>query len=214
VKISPDKMAKFSIFFKDKPIQSLLFESGVIHIGREDTNNLVIESLAVAPAHAAVKINESKSVIKQLNSDFPLIINGKQQKESYLKNGDTITIGKHRIIYNSTEAILSTPAQNSGNKALNQELSNNKHLPEANFQVMSGKHIGRLVPIKKTMTRLGRSGSGIIIITHKKGGYYVSMLEADEHIKVNNTPLADKILLLKNNDVLLVDNVPMQFFMS
>ena len=82
-------MAKFSIFFKDKPIQSLLFESGIIHIGREDTNNLVIASLAVAPAHAAVKINESKSVIKQLNSDFPLIINGKQQKECTLKNGDS-----------------------------------------------------------------------------------------------------------------------------
>ncbi|NOQ13622.1 MAG: FHA domain-containing protein [Methyloprofundus sp.] len=207
-------MAKFSIFFKDKPIQSSLFESGVIHIGRDETNNLIIDSLAIAPAHAAVIINESKCVIKQLNADFPLIINGKQLKQHSLKNGDTITLGKHRIIYNSTEAILSPPSPDKGNKVLNQELSSNKHIPEANLQVMGGKHIGRLIPIKKTMTRLGRSGAGIIIVTHRKGGYYVSMLEADERITVNNAPLADKTLLLKNNDVLLIDNVPMQFFMS
>ena len=207
-------MAKFSIFFKDKPIQSSLFEPGVIHIGRDETNNIVIESLAVAPAHAAVIVGESKCVIKQLNSDFPLIINGKQLKECTLKNGDTIIIGKHRIIYNSTEAILTPSTREVGNKALNQEISNNKSIPEANFQVMSGKHIGRLIPIKKTMTRLGRSGAGIIIVTHRKGGYYVSMLEADERIKVNNTPLSDQTLLLKNNDVLLVDNIPMQFFMN
>ena len=185
-----------------------------MHIGRDETNDLVIESLAIAPAHAAVIVRESDCVIKQLNADFPLIVNGKQLKECTLKNGDTITVGKHRIIYNSTEAIISPSSQEVGNKVLNQELSNNKRIPEANLQVMGGKHIGRLIPIKKTMTRLGRSGSGIIIVTHRKGGYYVSILEADESIKVNNTPLADKTLLLKNNDVLLVDNIPMQFFMD
>jgi len=208
-------MAKFSIFFKDKPIQSTMFESGVVHIGREETNDLIIDSLAIAPAHAAVMLNDSGCIIKQLNADFPLIINGKQLKEATLGNGDTITLGKHRILYNSAESFAPSPStQGPVNEALNQELSNTVTPPEANLQVMSGEHIGRLIPLKKNMTRLGRVGSGIIIVTRRKAGYYASMLEVDEQITINNVPLAEKTVLLKNDDVLLIENVAMQFFIG
>ena len=208
-------MAKFTIFFKDKPIQSTMFESGVVHIGREETNDLIIDSLAIAPAHAAVIVNDSDSIIKQLSADFPLIINGKQLKEATLSNGDTITLGKHRILYNSSETFAPAPASlDPVNEALDKEISNVTLPPEANLQVMSGEHIGRLIPLKKSMTRLGRAGSGIIIITRRKDGYHASMLEVDEQIKINNTPLAEKTVLLENDDVLLIENVAMQFFMG
>lgn len=208
-------MAKLTLFFKDKPIQSSMFESGVIHIGRDETNDLMIDSLAIAPAHAAVIVNDSESIIKQLNMDFPLIINGKRLKEATLNNGDNIILGKHRILYSSSESIAPTPSsQEPENKALKQEISDFAQIPDANFQIMSGTHIGRLIPLKKTMTRLGRNGSGIVIVSRRKEGYYASLLEVDERIKINNIPLADRTVLLKNNDVLLVESVSMQFFMG
>ncbi len=208
-------MAKFTVYFKNKPINSSTFESGVIHIGRDETNDLIIDSLAIAPAHAAVIIAHSDSIIKQLNSDFPLIINDVQTKESKLKNGDTIIMGKHRIMFSCPEAIApSTPSPPvSENKPLKQKLSRQTSLPDANFQVIGGMHIGRLINLKKSMTRLGRSG-GIIIISHRTDGYYISMLEPNDSITLNDSPIADKTILLKNNDVLLVDKIPMQFFMG
>lgn len=208
-------MAKFTVFFKDKPINSSIFESGVVHIGRDDTNDLIIDSLAIAPAHAAVILGDSETTIRQLNADFPLIINGDLQKECKLQSGNTIIIGKHRIIYSDTEAIPPTPIpfQDPEDERLNKELSLRDQLPEANFQVMGGPHIGRLIPLKKSMTRLGRNG-GVIIVTRRADGYYISMLEPDKHIKLNNTPLDDQTILLKNSDVLLVDKIPMQFFMG
>lgn len=211
-------MAKFTVFFKDKPIRSSIFESGVVHIGRDETNDIPIDSLAVAPAHAAVVIRETECVIKQLNADFPLIINGGQQREHALGNGDTITIGKHHIVYSPSESVLShlTPSiEVPENINLKKALSSHDQVPEANLQVMGGKHIGRLMPLKKTMTRLGRNGAGMVIVTRRTDGYYVSMLEPDERIKLNDSPLAeDHAVLLNNNDVLLIDNVPMQFYMS
>lgn len=78
-------MAKFTVFFKDKPIHSAIFESGVVHIGRDETNDVAVDSLAIAPAHAAVIIRDTNSIIKQLNTEFPLIINGEQLKECALK---------------------------------------------------------------------------------------------------------------------------------
>ena len=211
-------MAKFTVFFKDKPIHSSIFESGNIHIGRDETNDLAVDSLAIAPAHAVVVLRNASPLIKQLNSDFPLIINGVQHKEATLQDGDTITIGKHRIVYSSTEKFASstttTHTKEPENEKLNQEFNNRINLPEANLQVMGGKHIGRLVPLKKTMTRLGREGSGIIIITRRKEGYFISMLEVNDEIKINGAELADQTLLLKNNDMLIIDKIPMQFFMN
>jgi len=211
-------MAKFTVFFKDKPIHSSIHESGVVHIGRDESNDLAVDSLAIAPAHAAVILRGSTPIIKQLNADFPLIINGVQHKEATLQDGDTITIGKHRIIYSSIEkfsnTLLTTHADEPENKKLNQEFNSRSHLSEANLQVMGGKHIGRLVPLKKTMTRLGREGTGIIVISRRKEGYFVSMLEANNQIKINGVELDDQTILLKNNDILVLDKIPMQFFMD
>ncbi|MCF7971725.1 MAG: FHA domain-containing protein [Methylococcaceae bacterium] len=211
-------MAKFTVFFKDKPIHSSIHESGVVHIGRDESNDLAVDSLAIAPAHAAVILRGSNPIIKQLNAEFPLIINGVQHKESLLYDGDTITIGKHRIVYSSLEKIANTLStahtDELENNKLNQEFNNRVNIPEANLQVMGGKHIGRLVPLKKTMTRLGRQGSGIIVITRRKGGYFISMLEENNEMKINGTELGGQTVLLKNNDMLIIDKIPMQFFMD
>jgi len=72
-------MAKLTVFFKDKAIHSGLFEHGIVHIGRDETNDLTIDSLAVAPAHAVIIIRADDCTIKQLNDEFPLIVNGKKK---------------------------------------------------------------------------------------------------------------------------------------
>jgi hypothetical protein len=79
-------MAKFSVFFNDNPIHSATFESGVVHIRRDESNDLYINSLAFVPAHAAVILRGTENIIKQLNADFPLIINGDRQSKHHLKN--------------------------------------------------------------------------------------------------------------------------------
>ncbi len=79
-------MAKLTVFFKDKAIQSDLYENGIVRIGRDETNDLTIDSLAVAPAHAVLIILDGDCTIKQLNDEFPLIINGEKVKSGNLNN--------------------------------------------------------------------------------------------------------------------------------
>ena len=206
-------MAKFTVFFKNKAIHSALFESGVVHIGRDETNDLTLNSLAVAPAHAAVIIKESGALIKQLNDDFPLVVNGEKVKEYNLSNNDTITLGKHSIVYNATESILDKPKPGDADvDLLNQEIERDIKMPEANLQVMDGKHIGRILPMKKAMTRLGRNGGGVVVIARRKDGYFISALENDISLTVNNIPLGDNTLKLNDNDVIVIDNTTLQFF--
>jgi len=211
-------MAKLTVFFKDKAIHSGLFENGIVRIGRDETNDLTIDSLAVAPAHAVIIIQNDGCAIKQLNDEFPLIINGEEIKAGNLNNNDIILIGKHHIIFNTTESVEAPAVFNKlideDVKSLNLEINGQLSNPSANLQVMNGNNIGKILPLKNAMTRLGHDGNGVIVISKRKEGYFVSVLENRGTITVNNEPLNDKSLKLNMNDVLVVDNTSLQFFLN
>lgn len=211
-------MAKFTLYFKDKPIFSGIYDSGAVHIGRDDSNDLVVDSLAVAPAHAVVVIKDGRCIIKQLNEKFPLLINNQAVKEWGLENNDVINVGKHYIVYSLTESFLSADESKSSTTfidpdvlALNEKLAQGKQ-KEANLQVMDGPHIGRILPLKKAMTRLGHEGAGVVVIARRKDGYYVSALQGHDGLSVNKEPLGEHTIMLQHNDVIEVDKTPMQFF--
>jgi len=188
-----------------------------VHIGRDEINDLTIDSLAVAPAHAAIIIRNDACAIMQLNDEFPLIINGEKTKACNLSNNDMISMGKHAILFNTTEFIEFPVASNSpidDVKSLNQEIDSQLSLPVANLQVMNGNNIGKVLPLKNAMTRLGHNGRGVIVISKRKEGYFVSILEKNGTITVNKEPLGDKSLKLNTNDVLVVNNTSLQFFLN
>ncbi len=208
-------MAKFTVYFKDKALSSEIFDSGVVHIGRDETNDITVDSLAVAPAHAAVIIKENTCIIKQLNDDFPLIINNIPTKESILQNNDHINIGKHSILFSVTESVAPEPAPKFNDKileSLNDKIEENIRIPDANLQIMNGPHIGRILALKKTMTRIGNSHSGIAVISRRKEGYFIAALENSDNLAVNNEALGEKSIKLNPNDIISINETSMQFF--
>ncbi|MCX7101889.1 MAG: FHA domain-containing protein [Methylobacter sp.] len=211
-------MPKLTVFFKDKAIHSAVFENGIVHIGRDESNDLSIDSLAVAPIHAAINIQDHVCTIKQLNESFPLIINGNLLKTGSLNNSDTIVLGKHTIIFNTTESIALPPANDYLTdldvKSFNQEIEADLSFPTANLQIMNGNNIGKILQLKKPMTRLGHNGNGVILISKRKDGYFVCILESGGTISLNNEPLNDKSLKLNTNDILVIDNMSLQFFLN
>jgi hypothetical protein len=64
------------------------------------------------------------------------------------------------------------------------------------------------------MTRLGHVGNGVIAISRRKEGYFISVLENIGTITLNNVPLNDTVLKLNTNDVLVVDSTSFQFFLN
>ena len=84
----------------------------------------------------------------------------------------------------------------------------------ASLQVASGKSIGKIMTIKNAMTRLGNMGSGVAVITKRQGGYFVSILENNGTITLNDEPLGDRTVKLQSGDKITVNNAVMQFFLS
>jgi len=207
-------MAKFTVYFKDKALDSGIFDAGIVHIGRDETNEITVDSLSVAPIHAVVVIKENGSIIKQLSSDYALIINGEQTEEHVLSNNDRIELGKHYILYNTTETLTNafTPNSDKAENALNKQLSENAQLPEASLQILTGPHIGRIIALKKAMTRIGNSNAGIAVISRRKDGFHVSALENPEKLEVSNQPVGENSVKLSDNDIITINDVSMQFF--
>lgn len=213
-------MAKFTIYFKDKAIKSYIFDSKIIRIGRDSTNDIVIDNLTIAPVHAAVTHNDGIYLLKKLSDEHNLIINKEEVKEAFLEANDVISIGKYSIHFNlSTTDSNSPDEQNPFGLEDTEELqsfklSQSTATPDANLQVLDGSHIGRILPLKKPLTRFGHSGSGVVIITKRKGGFFISSLEPDTTILVNQAPLGDKTIHLQNDDTILINKISMQFFLE
>ena len=210
-------MAKFTVFFKEKPIHSQLFDTGPIYIGRDKTNDIVIDSLAVAPVHAAVSLQaeDSSGYIKKISTEFLLTVNGVTIDESPLKTKDKIGVGKHIIIFSGSELATNTPDNHAAKQAdFGYEIDPSIHgIPDANLQVMGGQHIGRIISLKKSMTQIGHPG-GAIIISKRKDGYHISTLENNSSLMVNNKAVGAQTIKLNNNDMVTIDHVPMQFFID
>jgi len=210
-------MATLTLTFKDNVIRSHRLETDVpIHIGREESNEICIDSLAVAPTHAVVVRNsEGKTVIKQLDGEFPLTVNDLPGHEHQLNEGDRISIGKHVLQFSDT-ATLQELSQSSQihPSGLDQEIELSVKTAEANLQILNGKHIGRLIPLKRSLTQLGKTGSGIVIIAKRKEGYFLSPLEGEQAISVNSQSLGRQTIRLSSGDTLEIDETAMQFFVE
>ncbi len=210
-------MAKLTVYFKNNVVHSYQIEAEKpVHIGRDETNDLVIDSNAFAPAHAAVVIRGDTCVIKQLNDDFPLVINGKKTKMANLHQGDTITVGQHDIVYSANETNSAGSGQASKQVPVNRKIIQNSYIPHvANYQVISGANIGKIFHLKNPMMMLGEPGRGIVVISKRKDGYFASVLEKTDNITINKEPLGDKTVMLNHNDVLAIGHsMTVQFYLQ
>lgn len=212
-------MAKLTLTFKGKPIRAYQFEAGdCISIGRNDENDIQIDSLAVAPVHAEIKFAEGRSVISQKQNDFPLQVNNTLTACHELQHGDQISVGKHVLYFTEETILLEMPATRGSSavdlKILDEELKQSSQAVEAQLQILNGRNIGRVVSLKGGLTRLGKPETGVAVIAKRKDGFYIASLDAGVQIKLNGQAVRDKSIKLNQGDLLEIDRTEMQFFVN
>ena len=76
----------------DHPVQA-----GLLSLGSSPDNDIHIHSQFVSRHHAQIVSNSSHAILDDLNSTNGTFVNSKRIKRHALRNGDSITIGKHRF---------------------------------------------------------------------------------------------------------------------
>jgi pSer/pThr/pTyr-binding forkhead associated (FHA) protein len=200
-------MPRLTIVFKDIPLESIDLESGKTSIGRDPSNTVRIDSLAIADFHAEIRSTPKGYIIRQLNAGFPIYINNKQPvAEEVLHDGDHILIGKHSMYFSEEGAHTEVGENEESNPAAHFRPF------EGSFQVMNGKQIGMVIPLKNNVTHIGKESSGMVIVTRGNEGYTISPGSSDVLLTINGHAVDQGEAPLADGDIIRINSSLLQFF--
>lgn len=205
-------------------------------IGRRPDNDIHIDNLAVSGQHALIITILNDSFLEDSGSTNGTYVNGKLIKKHALQDGDIVGIGKHELKYvneqassndsdfektmiirpgmaeASASAVQATTAkaEQVAGDAAGGQAAPEAELPLGKIRVLNGPASGKELAVKKSMTTLGKPGVQVAVITRRPQGYFVTHVEG-AHPVVNGNPVGEQAHPLKNNDVLELAGVKMEF---
>lgn len=211
-------MAKLTLFFKGRPIDVYHVENDAINIGRDPQCQLRIDSLAVGPFHAQIVREDDHYYLLSPSEDHPVLVNHKRVAEHELAHGDIIQIGKHTLNFADDAVGLSptaTPPERDQENPVPEDDNGSSREQDSKagcIQILSGEHFGRVIPLDRAMTRLGRAGRDCAIIAHRRNGYYLSHLEGPHPPMVDGRPIGNRSMRLLDGNVIEIGSTRMQFY--
>jgi pSer/pThr/pTyr-binding forkhead associated (FHA) protein len=114
-------MPTLTLKFKDNIISEFVLEKGKsLNIGRREDNNVVIDNLAVSGHHAKVDSVGDAFLLTDLHSKNGSFVNEQFVSSHWLKHGDTITIGKHTLVFKYKEG--EARPETAGNEDMDQTM--------------------------------------------------------------------------------------------
>lgn len=196
-------MAKLTLTFRDKVLRIFPLLGETLCIGRDPQCQIHIDSLAVEPHHADIRI-DADGIHLSPGPEAAVQINGKALEGAHtLADGDRIQVGKHLLSYSS-----------EGGTEHNNVTPITRHLATGWMQIMSGSHFGRTIRLDRALTRVGKRGEHVAMIARRDTGYYLSHLEGDTTPRVNGEDIGDASRELREGDRLEIGRLELQFFLD
>lgn len=211
-------MFKLALSFKGRPLSVHPIEGPRLIVGRDPGCDLVIDSLAVAPQHLALQVVDGRVVLAALTAEFPVLRNGVRVAHALLEQGDRILVGKHTLAFSTrAEEPVHEPSVRARPPQTRSERppSRADGALEAYLQVQSGRHIGRILTLTRSVTRLRRIGGSEVIVSRREWGYGLSRMGEASRVYVGQDQvLGCQEVPLTHGTRIEIDDVRCQFFES
>lgn len=169
-------------------------------LGRHPDNDIVFDNLVVSGHHCVFELEGLADVyIEDLHSTNGTYVNGRMVKRQKLSDGEVISIGSFRIQYlASSERQMF--AQTAGMKL--EPLGPQPKAAHAVFRLLTGSSAGLEVPVVKAVTTFGKPDVAIVVVSHRRDGYYVAYLDGPSLPTLNGDVLGVQAVRLAHDDVL------------
>ncbi|HEX9626397.1 MAG TPA: FHA domain-containing protein [Acidiferrobacterales bacterium] len=219
-------MAKITIKFDDVVIDQLVIKPGDMSIGRRPGSDILLDNLAVSGNHATIFTVGEDSFIQDLNSTNGTFVNNVKITKHHLKDGDTVVIGKHALVYNNENAarapadnlaktMIITPPRKADDAVTDPRPAAGAEPRRGSIFVLSGANSGKRIEITKAVTNLGHGGKVAGVINRNaSGGYILVPGGQGELLKLNGNPVPGRGETLKNGDVIEIAGSRMQFYLK
>jgi pSer/pThr/pTyr-binding forkhead associated (FHA) protein len=129
-------MQTISLFFKDKILANYQISKGdTLLVGRNKINDIVIDNLAVSAQHAKIESDGNGFLYIDLQSENGSFVRDELITSYWLNDGDTITIGKHKLKFLNPKINKQTEKQSSAiNKTMQMDTKRYRELMKKNKQ--------------------------------------------------------------------------------
>lgn len=174
-------------------------------IGRRPFNDVVLDDLNVSGEHAVVTRRGDDFYLEDVGSTNGTLVNGDPITTHVLRSGDCIEIAKCELRFVDDGA---TSAMPMGAPDRPDDVSAGTGPV---LRILSGADTGRELPLRKALTRIGRSGYQVIVVTRRPAGYFISHVEGDVFPTVNGVSVGSVARLLLSDDIVEVAGVTLQF---
>ena len=231
-------MAKIIIKLNNEVVDHIDLRQGDMKVGRKPGCEIVLDNLAVSGEHANIFTIGDDSFIQDLGSTNGTFINNKRVAKHHLRNGDTVVIGQHSLLYLQETArpvergsdefaktvVISpiTPTTTPVTKPNTAPVSTpvdetpaklNDHSAAALF-VLDGRSNGRRIDITKSVTNLGKTGRPAGVITRLPDGYSLRAAGDQDIPRVNGRAVPEAGVKLRNGDIIEVAGTRLQFYLN
>ncbi len=232
-------MPKVIIKFKESVQNEILLEKEIVTIGRNPSNDICIDNLAVSSFHAKIIKEGNQFIIEDLKSTNGTFLNKKRITKASLQDNDTIIIGKHSLLFmlpeaEDTERTLEMKKPRMDRTMVLDTKAHKEMLEAARAARSSGEQIGGFTVIDgptdkpeyeltDKLTTIGKiPTAGIRLkgifapkvaayVNRTAEGYFVSPSSSGKKPTVNGKQIEGKSEL-KDGDILEIGKVRLQFF--
>lgn len=231
-------MISLTLRYGDTTLKAYQFkDEKTISIGRNEDNDIIVKDNTVSGYHAKIELEDNRLLIKDLGSKNGIFINDKFVISHWLKNGDVIIVGKHKLIFeqekpssqddvsvdnfNHTIMLDTTEYRERRAKSfLDTALGENKKRLSGSLLFLTGEK--KKVEISKKVTKIGKDPDSDILvkgfmvgktaaaIEEMASGYHLSYVGGMIKPKVNGKTVKSSILL-KNLDIISIGQTKIQF---
>ncbi len=192
-------MPKVIISMEGVVIKEVQLSKERTSLGRRPYNDVVIDNLAISGEHAVLQLAGQEVSIEDLNSTNGTYVNGKSVKKQLLQHNDVIEIGKYHIQY--FNELPPSPPEGIDATSTGTAL----------IRVMSGSAVGREVALLKVVTTIGKPGIAVAAITKRPHGFVLAHVEGAKRVTLNQRPVGDEPMAMKNGDVIELAGTQMEF---
>jgi len=217
-------MGKLIITEASGASRELALDKERVTIGRHADNDVCLNDKAVSGHHAVIISILSDSFLEDLDSTNGTLVNSKQVAKHPLSNGDTITIGRNSMRYESEQSggedfeqtMILRPAQVAA--AMNTPAPAAENKPQTGrLRVESGSNSGRELELTKALTTIGKPGVQVAAITKRADGFYIVHVGGATGGKrplVNGSEIDTQARMLTANDTIEIAGTTMRFLLS
>jgi hypothetical protein len=208
-------MGKLVIKFQGRSVSEVNLKLGDTTIGRKPGCDIILgNDKSVSSTHAVIKTVGPKSTVVDLDSTNGTFIEGKRIKQHELKNGETILIGEHELIYRDVMAMEKAVfGQGPSTAVAPADTQEQTRIISASAQLLAveGKDTGKRVSLMKSETTIDNPGKNPARIYRGADGYVLSAQLGPGEPRINDKPVPPGGQLLANGDIIEVAGTKYRF---